>query len=109
MRLGKLQTSLRLPSPFASRIFILIPAISVSTIALDSSKIHYLCTVETVILSCATMEDKVLKALAAGPKKAGEIAAEAGLAKADVDKAIKKLVAEGKVDSPKRCFYGIKA
>ncbi len=55
------------------------------------------------------MEEKVLKALAAGPKKAGEIATETGLPKADVDKAIKKLVAEGKVDSPKRCFYGIKA
>jgi predicted transcriptional regulator len=55
------------------------------------------------------MEEKVLKALAAGPKKAGEIATETGLGKADVDKAIKKLVAEGKVDSPKRCFYGIKA
>ena len=54
------------------------------------------------------MEEKVLKAMAAGPKKAGEIATETGLAKADVDKAIKKLVAEGKVESPKRCYYGIK-
>ncbi len=55
------------------------------------------------------MEEKVMKALAAGPKKAGEIATETGLAKADVDKAIKRLVAEGRVDSPKRCYYGIKA
>ena len=55
------------------------------------------------------MEEKVLKALASGPKKAGEIVAETGLAKTDVDKAIKKLVAEGRVDSPKRCYYGIKA
>jgi DNA-binding IclR family transcriptional regulator len=55
------------------------------------------------------MEEKVLKVLAAGPKKAGEIATETGLPKADVDKAIKKLVAEGRVDSPKRCYYGIKA
>jgi len=55
------------------------------------------------------METKVLNALAAGPKKAGEIATETGLAKPDVDKTIKKLVAEGKVDSPKRCYYGIKA
>ncbi len=56
-----------------------------------------------------TMEDKVLKALATGPKKAGEIAAETGLAKPDVDKTIKALVARGKVDSPKRCYYGVKA
>ncbi|MDR2912076.1 MAG: transcriptional regulator [Alistipes sp.] len=55
------------------------------------------------------MEEKVLSALANGPRKAGEIATETGLAKADVDKAIKKLVAEGRVDSPKRCYYGIKA
>jgi DNA-binding MarR family transcriptional regulator len=55
------------------------------------------------------MEEKVLKALAAGPKKAGDIATETGIAKADVDKIIKKLVAAGRVDSPKRCFYGIKA
>ena len=55
------------------------------------------------------MEEKVLQALATGPKKAGEIAAETGLSKAEVDKAIKKLAAEGKVDSPKRCYYGIKA
>lgn len=50
------------------------------------------------------MEDKVLKALAE-PKKAGEVAAETGLDKKDVEKAIKKLVAEGKVESPKRCYY----
>lgn len=55
------------------------------------------------------MEEKVLKALVEGPKKAGEIATEIGLAKADVDKTIKKLVADGKVESPKRCFYGIKS
>ncbi|MDR2891400.1 MAG: MarR family transcriptional regulator [Alistipes sp.] len=55
------------------------------------------------------MEEKVLNALGAGPKKAGEIVTETGLSKADVDKTIKKLVAEGRVDSPKRCYYGIKA
>ncbi len=55
------------------------------------------------------MEEKVIKALAAGPKKSAEIAAETGIAKAEVDKIIKKLVAENKVDSPKRCFYGLKA
>jgi predicted transcriptional regulator len=54
------------------------------------------------------MEEKVLKALASGPKKAGEIATETGIDKTEVAKVIKKLVAEGKVDSPKRCYYGIK-
>lgn len=54
------------------------------------------------------MEEKVLKVLAAGPMKAGEVAAATGIDKKEVDKIIKKLVAEGKVDSPKRCFYGIK-
>ncbi|MDR2894505.1 MAG: winged helix-turn-helix domain-containing protein [Alistipes sp.] len=55
------------------------------------------------------METKVLKALEAGPKKAGEIATETGIDKAEVSKTIKKLVAEGKVYSPKVCYYGIKA
>lgn len=38
----------------------------------------------------------------------GEIAEMAGVEKKDVDKAIKKLKEEGKVFSPKRCFYDIK-
>lgn len=42
------------------------------------------------------------------PMKAGEIAAAAGIDKADVDKAIKALVKEGKVESPKRCYYAPK-
>lgn len=50
------------------------------------------------------MEDKILAALAE-PHKAGEVAQITGIAKADVDKAIKKLQKEGKVESPKRCFY----
>lgn len=50
------------------------------------------------------MEDKVLKALAK-PMKAGEVATATGLDKAEVEKAIKKLVKEGKVASPKRCYY----
>lgn len=37
----------------------------------------------------------------------GDIAAAAGVEKAEADKAIKKLVKEGKVYSPKRCFYDI--
>ena len=50
------------------------------------------------------MDDKILKALAE-PAKAGDVASATGLPKAEVDKAIKKLVKEGKVNSPKRCFY----
>ncbi len=50
------------------------------------------------------MEEKILAALATA-KKAGEVAAETGLDKAEVDRAIKKLLREGKVESPKRCFY----
>lgn len=54
------------------------------------------------------MEEKILKALAAGPMRPGEIAEAIGIDKNEVAKIIKKLVAEGKVESPKRCFYGIK-
>lgn len=54
------------------------------------------------------MEEKILKALAGGAMKAGEIAEMTGIDKKEVDKIIKKLVAEGRVDSPKRCFYGLK-
>lgn len=56
------------------------------------------------------MEEKVLEALIAKgePMKATEIATETGIEKASVDKAIKALVKEGKVDSPKRCYYGVK-
>lgn len=52
----------------------------------------------------------VLKTLkeAGSPLKAGDIATKAGIDKKEVDKAIKKLVAENKVDSPQRCFYAIK-
>lgn len=39
--------------------------------------------------------------------KSGEVAEAGGLDKKDVDKAIKKLVAEGKLHSPKRCYYDI--
>ncbi|HAX72254.1 MAG TPA: MarR family transcriptional regulator [Firmicutes bacterium] len=40
--------------------------------------------------------------------KAGEIATNLGLEKADVDKAIKKLKAEDLIISPKRCYYAKK-
>ena len=40
--------------------------------------------------------------------KSAEIATASGIDKAVVDKAIKKLIADGKVESPKRCFYQAK-
>lgn len=54
--------------------------------------------------------DKVLSTLktTGKPMKAGEIADAAGIEKKDVEKAIKKLVAENKLHSPIRCFYDIK-
>ena len=55
------------------------------------------------------METKelVFKAIenAGKPVKGGEIADATGIDKKEIDKAIKKLVAEGKINSPIRCFY----
>ncbi len=53
------------------------------------------------------VQDKVLKALkdSAEPLKGGEIAEATGVDKKEVDKAIKKLKADGLIDSPKRCYY----
>jgi predicted transcriptional regulator len=42
------------------------------------------------------------------PMKAGDIAEKAGIDKKDADKAIKNLMAAGKLESPKRCFYSPK-
>ncbi len=39
------------------------------------------------------------------PVKGGEIAESTGIDKKEIDKAIKKLVTEGKINSPQRCFY----
>ncbi len=52
-------------------------------------------------------KEKVLKALVelGKPARPGEIADAAGLSKEEVSKAIKELKKEGKVTSPKRCFY----
>ncbi len=47
---------------------------------------------------------KVLKE-AGKPLKSKEIAEIAGLDKKEVDKAIKILKKEGKITSPKRCYY----
>ncbi|BAF70952.1 HTH domain-containing protein [Nitratiruptor sp. SB155-2] len=57
------------------------------------------------------MEEKVLEFLknADRPMKSGEIAEALGVDKKEVDKVIKRLKNEGKIDSPKRCYYAIKA
>jgi DNA-binding IclR family transcriptional regulator len=51
--------------------------------------------------------EKVLEVLkAAGkPLKAGEIADAAGLDKKEVDKAMKELKTQGKIVSPKVCYW----
>jgi len=51
--------------------------------------------------------EKVLDAMksAGKPLKAGEIAAAAGLDKKEVDKAMKVLKTEGKIVSPKVCYW----
>ena len=53
------------------------------------------------------MEEQILKALEE-TKKAAEVAEATGIDKKEVDKIIKKLVKEGKVESPKRCYYAVK-
>ena len=40
--------------------------------------------------------------------KSGEIAAMAGIDKAEVDKVIKKLKKDDKIVSPKNCYYQLK-
>lgn len=54
-------------------------------------------------------DEKVIETLKSKgePMKAGEIATAAGMEKTEVEKIIKKLVKEGKMESPKRCFYDI--
>lgn len=56
------------------------------------------------------MEDKSSKVYktikdAGKPMKAGEIAEATGLTNAEVTKIVSSLMKEGKLDSPKRCFY----
>jgi len=54
--------------------------------------------------------DKVWEYLKAetDPKKAGQIAEALGVEKKEVDKAIKTLKKEDRIESPKRCFYTAK-
>lgn len=42
------------------------------------------------------------------PLRPGDVVEKTGLSKEDVDKAIKKLKDEGKIESPKRCYYQAK-
>jgi hypothetical protein len=42
------------------------------------------------------------------PLKGGEVAEISGLEKKDVDKAIKQLKAEDRIQSPKNCYYEVK-
>lgn len=53
------------------------------------------------------IKEIVFKAIeeAGKPVKGGEIAESTGIDKKEIDKAIKKLVTEGKINSPQRCFY----
>ena len=55
-------------------------------------------------------KDKVIEAFksAGKPVRPGDIAKETGIASPDVSKIIKELRAEGKVHSPKRCYYALK-
>ncbi|KUJ99622.1 MAG: hypothetical protein PWP49_1307 [Thermococcaceae archaeon] len=55
----------------------------------------------------AMSEELVFKVLkeAGKPLKSAEIAELAGIDKKEVDKVIKKLKKEGKIISPKRCYY----
>jgi DNA-binding MarR family transcriptional regulator len=52
----------------------------------------------------------VLKTLKESPEplKGGQIAEKSGVEKKEVDKAIKALVKEEVIHSPKRCFYAAK-
>lgn len=52
---------------------------------------------QELILKVMKAEDK--------PLRPGEIAELAGLEKDAVSKAIKELKKDGRIDSPKRCFY----
>ena len=53
------------------------------------------------------MKDKVLEAMkeAGKPVRPGDVAKALGVESKDVSKAIKTLREDGKVISPKRCFY----
>lgn len=55
------------------------------------------------------MKDKVFEAMkkAGKPVRPGDIAKMLGIESKEVSKAIKELKKEGKVISPKRCYYSV--
>ena len=54
------------------------------------------------------MKKQILKLLAnSEPMKAGEIAQALNADKKEVEKAIKALKDEGKINSPRRCYYAV--
>jgi Mn-dependent DtxR family transcriptional regulator len=55
------------------------------------------------------MEDKVLAAMkkVAKPVKTGEVAEMVGAESKEISKVINKLKKQGKVVSPKRCYYSL--
>ena len=59
---------------------------------------------KTTLMEIQEMVLATLKASEA-PMKSAEIASKAGIEKAEVDKAIKKLKKEEKIISPKNCYY----
>ena len=58
-------------------------------------------------MEARTIVIKVLES-AGTPLKSAQIAEQSGIDKKEVDKAIKALVKEEKLHSPKFCFYDIK-
>lgn len=55
------------------------------------------------------MQDKIISAMqeAGQPVRPGDIAKALGVESKDVSKAIKTLKEEGRVISPKRCYYSL--
>lgn len=54
------------------------------------------------------LKEKILKLLATSEAmRPGEISEALGIEKKELDKAIKDLKNQGKITSPKRCFYSI--
>ena len=54
------------------------------------------------------LSEKIIELLKSSEAlKGGEIAEKLGVEKAEVDKVLKKLKAEEKIISPKRCYYSV--
>jgi biotin operon repressor len=67
----------------------------------------YACEREIGIERSYVMEEKVLEAIqnAGKPVRPGDIATALGMESKEVSKVIAKLKKQGKVTSPKRCYY----